>query len=84
MCLCEEANFVLQCGHTFHKECIFECFRRKYECILCRRTELNIFKLYCRKCLKRYIEIFYYELKFIEKEGKNDNLCELCTRTQEL
>ena len=38
VCLCDQTNFVLPCGHTFHKACILECFRRKYECILCRRT----------------------------------------------
>jgi hypothetical protein len=36
VCLCGEVNLMLDCSHFYHRECILECFRRKYECVLCR------------------------------------------------
>ena len=47
---------MLDCGHVFHKACIMECLHRKFECVLCRQTDLVNFRVYCRACLKRYMQ----------------------------
>lgn len=57
VCLCNDADTITKCSHSFHLKCIFAWLERKVICPVCNSKKASQLKFYCQKCFKNYLSL---------------------------
>jgi hypothetical protein len=62
ICLGDRPNLRAQCSHYFHPNCLRMWLKKKFECGVCRGTDLSLFRLSCSRCFGSVTQIPIAEL----------------------
>lgn len=56
ICISTHPHCLTDCGHLFHKQCIWEWLRVKMNCPLCKSSNIGTLTIYCHNCYENVYE----------------------------